>query len=152
MIMKTGYKLFLLTALLFLVTGCTTVQLQGGKYAGKDRGEFAMVYGDLIFLRVKAGKNIPGSLSYWEWGGKYSVDPESRIVHLDMDREIGKLWKFSYTIYAGRSAIILADLSENKKFVLRYENPALRRKPANAPQAFSSPGTEPVFRQLAPVE
>ena len=150
--MKNCLKAFLFTTFLFLIAGCTNVTLQGGKYTGSDRGEFAMVYEDLIFLRVKAGKNIPGSLSYWEWGGKYSVDPESRIVHLDMDREIGKLWKFSYTIYAGRSAIILADLSENKKFVLRYENPALRRKPANAPQAFSSPGTEPVFRQLAPVE
>ena len=53
----------MLTALLFLVTGCTTVQLQGGKYAGKDRGEFAMVYGDLIFLRVKAGKNIPDDMT-----------------------------------------------------------------------------------------
>lgn len=150
--MKICFKAFLFAALLFLVAGCTSVRIQGGKYTGDDRGEFAMVYEDLIFLRVKAGKNIPGSLSYWEWGGKYRVDPVTRIVDLDMETENKKLWKFSYTIYADRSAIVLADLSENKKYVLRYEHPTFRRKPANAPKAYSSAGTEPVFQQLKPIE
>lgn len=150
--MKNCLKAFLFTTFLFLIAGCTDVTLQGGKYTGSDRGEFAMVYEDLIFLRVKAGKNIPGSLSYWEWGGKYSIDPETRIVRLKMKTETEKLWKFSYTIYADRSSIVLKDLSENKKYALKYERPALRGKPANAPQAFSSAGTEPVFQQLAPIE
>ena len=150
--MKSYLKALLFTSFLFLIAGCSSIKLQGGKYTGKERGEFAMVYEDLIFLRVKAGKNIPGSLSYWEWGGKYTVDPVTRIINLDMKQENEKLWKFSYTIYADRSAIILSDLAENKKYVLYYEHPVLRRKPANAPQAFSSAGTEPVFQQLAPIE
>ena len=150
--MKNCLKAFLFVSLLFLLAGCTNITLQGGKYTGKDRGEFAMVYEDLIFLRVKAGRNIPGSLSYWEWGGKYTVDPVTRIVHPKMERDTEKLWKFSYTIYADRSAIVLKDLAENKKYVLGYERPALRSKPANAPQPFSSAGTEPVYQQLPPIE
>ena len=69
-----------------------------------------------------------------------------------MTRETGKLWKFSYTIYADRYAIVLQDLSENKSYRLTYEPPVLRRKPANAPKAFSSPGVDPVYQQLAPIE
>lgn len=150
--MKIICQVILLLGLVIAVTGCRNLQLQGGKYNGKDRGEFAMVYEDLIFLRVKAGKNIPGSLTYWEWGGKYSVDPDTRRLKFDMDREIGKLWKFSYNIYAERNAVVLEDLSVNKRYYLNYEHPVLRRKPANAPKPFSSPGVDPVYQQLAPIE
>ena len=150
--MKNFCGIVLMSVMLFALTGCRNFLLQGGKYTGNDRGEFAMVYKDLIFLRVKAGKNIPGSLTYWEWGGKYSIDPETRLLKFDMERETGKLWKFSYNIYADRNAVVLEDLSENKRFYLHYEYPALRRKPANAPKPFSSPGVDPVYQQLAPSE
>lgn len=150
--MKKFYGIILMLGILFSLAGCRNLQLQGGKYTGKDRGEFAMVYEDLIFLRVKAGKNIPGSLTYWEWGGKYSIDPDTRLLSFDMERETGKLWKFSYNIYAERNAVVLEDLCENKRFYLNYEYPALRRKPANAPKPFSSPGVDPVYQQLAPIE
>ncbi|MBO5791213.1 MAG: hypothetical protein J6S54_01930 [Lentisphaeria bacterium] len=150
--MKTTCRIMFLMGILFSLAGCSSVLLQGGKYTGRDRGEFAMVYEDLIFLRVKAGKNIPGSLTYWEWGGKYTVDSNTRRLKLDMERETGKLWKFSYNIYAERNAVVLEDLTENKRFYLNYEYPALRRKPANAPKPFSSPGVDPVYQQLAPIE
>ena len=150
--MKNFCRIILLTAVLGLLAGCSSPRLQGGKYTGKERGEFAMVYEDLIFLRVKAGKNIPGSLSYWEWGGKYTIDSTTRKLNLEMNRETGKLWKFSYTIYADRYSIVLEDLSENKSYRLNYEPPVLRRKPANAPRPFSSPGVDPVYQQLAPIE
>ena len=150
--MRNLCGIVLMFAVPFTVAGCRNLQLQGGKYTGKDRGEFAMVYEDLIFLRVKAGKNIPGSLTYWEWGGKYTIDPDSRLLRFDMEREIGKLWKFSYNIYAERNAVVLEDLSEGKRFYLNYEYPALRKRPANAPKAFSSPGVDPVYQQLAPIE
>jgi hypothetical protein len=150
--MKVSLGIVLLMAALFLFTGCQNMLLQGGKYSSKDRGEFAMVYKDLIFLRVKAGKNIPGSLSYWEWGGKYSIDPDTRRLKFDMEKETGKLWKFSYNIYAERHAVVLEDLSENKRIYLYYEFPVLRNKPANAPKPFSSPGVDPVYQQLAPIE
>ena len=103
--MKNFCGIVLMSVMLFALTGCRNFLLQGGKYTGNDRGEFAMVYKDLIFLRVKAGKNIPGSLTYWEWGGKYSIDPETRLLKFDMERETGKLWKFSYNIYADRNAV-----------------------------------------------
>ena len=61
--MKKFYGIILMLGILFSLTGCRNLQLQGGKYTGKDRGEFAMVYEDLIFLRVKAGKNIPPASS-----------------------------------------------------------------------------------------
>ena len=150
--MKIALKVFFLLGMLVFVNGCSTHLLQGGKYSGKDRGEFAMVYEDLIFLRVKAGKNITGSLNYWEWGGKYSVDPRTRKVKLEMEQETGKLWKFSYNIYAERHAVVLEDLSENKRYLLLYEYPSLRSKPSNAPKPFSSSGVDPVYQQLAPIE
>ena len=150
--MKHCKKALFLCLLMLFMAGCRSVELQGGKYSGRDRGEFAMVYKDLIFLRVKAAKNIPGSLTYWEWGGKYSIDADSRLIRLDMPKDIGKLWKFSYNIRADRHAIVLEDLSENKTFRLDYEYPALRRKPSNAPRAFSSPGVDPVYQPLAPVK
>ena len=150
--MKTTCQIILLMVILLTAAGCRSVLLQGGRYTGRDRGEFAMVYEDLIFLRVKAGKNIPGSLTYWEWGGKYSVDPDTRMLKLDMEKEIGKLWKFSYNIYAERHAVILEDLTENKRFYLNYEYPALRSRPANALKPFSSPGVDPLYQQLAPIE
>ena len=150
--MKHWSKTFL--AVIFLLTGagCTVVTLQDGRYKGSDRGEFAMVYKDLVFMRVQAAPNIPGSLKYWEWGGKYSIDPETRRIKLDMDREIGKLWCFCYNIYAGRNAIILQDLTENKKYRLEYEHPALVRQPVNAPRPYSSAGVDPVYQPLAPVK
>ena len=149
---KSVCRTLLFAAAAFLLAGCSNILLQDGRYIGKERGEFAVVYKDLIFLRVKAGNNIPGSLSYWEWGGSYSVDPTTRIVKLDMKRETGKLWKFSYTIYADRQAVVLEDLEENKKYYLYYEHPTLRSKPANAPKPYSSPGVDPVYQQLAPIE
>ena len=150
--MHNAMKIFLFAATAVLLTGCSSILLQDGRYTGKDRGEFAMVYKDLIFLRVKAGKNIPGALTYWEWGGKYSVDSDTRKLTLHMGREIGRQWKFSYTIYADRHAVVLEDLEENKKYYLTYEHPALRRKPVNAPKPYSSPGVDPVYQQLAPIE
>ena len=149
---KSVCRTLLFAAAAFLLAGCSNILLQDGRYIGKERGEFAVVYKDLIFLRVKAARNIPGSLTYWEWGGKYTIDPDSRLLRFDMEREIGKLWKFSYNIYAERNAVVLEDLSEGKRFYLNYEYPALRKRPANAPKAFSSPGVDPVYQQLAPIE
>ena len=150
--MKHFSKAVILCAVVFLTAGCRNIILQGGRYNGRDRGEFAVVYKDLIFLRVKAAENIPGALTYWEWGGKYSIDPDSKRLRLDMPREIGKLWKYSYNIQAGRHSIVLEDLSKNKKFYLNYEYPVLRRKPANAPRPMSSPGVDPVYQPLAPLK
>ena len=149
--MVSWKEMFFLFGVLLMLAGCQGPRLQGGRYLGRDRGEFAMVYKDLIFLRVKAARNIPGSLSFWEWGGKYSVDPETRRIKLDMERENARLWNFCYNIYSERGAVILQDLTENKRFVLRYETPALDTRPANAPRPYSSPGVDPVYKPLAPV-
>ena len=144
-------RVFFLLGLLLVLTGCQEPRLRNGRYFGRDRDEFAMVYKDLIFLRVKAPRNIPRSLPYWEWGGKYSVDPGSRRISFDMERENARLWNFCYNIYSERGAVILQDLTENRRFVLRYETPALDTKPANAPRPYSSPGVNPVYQPLAPI-
>ena len=149
--MVSWKRVLFLFGVLLLLAGCQSHRLQDGRYLGRDRGEFAMVYKDLIFLRVKAARNIPGSLSFWEWGGKYSIDPETRRITLDMERENARLWNFCYSIYSERGAVILQDLTENKRFVLRYETPALDTKPANAPRPYSSPGVNPVYQPLAPI-
>ena len=149
--MVSWKEMFFLFGVLLMLAGCQSPRLQGGRYLGRDRGEFAMVYEDLIFLRVKAARNIPGSLSFWEWGGKYSVDPETHRIKLDMERENARLWNFCYNIYSERGAVILQDLTENKRFVLRYETPSLDTRPANAPRPYSSPGVDPVYKPLAPV-
>ena len=149
--MVSWKRVLFLFGVLVLLAGCQSPRLQDGRYLGRDRGEFAMVYKDLIFLRVKAARNIPGSLSFWEWGGKYSVDPETRRITLDMERENARLWNFCYNIYSERGAVVLQDLTENRRFVLRYETPAMDNRPANAPKPYSSAGVDPVYQPLAPV-
>ena len=149
--MKNWRKMILLGGVLLFLAGCQHATLQPGRYLGKDRGEFAMVYRDLIFLRVKAARNIPGSLSFWEWGGKYSIDPDTRRITLDMERENARLWNFSYNILAERGMIVLQDLSENRRYRLVYETPALDNRPSNVPRPYSSSGVDPVYQPLTPV-
>ncbi|MBQ7695952.1 MAG: hypothetical protein IJT50_12620 [Lentisphaeria bacterium] len=144
-------RVFPLFGALLLLAGCRSPRLQEGRYLGRDRGEFAMVYRDLIFLRVRAARNIPGSLAFWEWGGKYSVDPETgRITLVGMERENARLWNFCYGIYSERGAVVLRDLTENKRFVLSYETPAQAR-PAGTPAPYGSAGVDPVYQPLAPI-
>lgn len=141
-----------LFGVLLLLTGCQSPRLQEGRYLGRDRGEFAMVYRDLIFLRVRAARHIPGAFAFWEWGGKYSVDPSTRRITLvGMERENARLWDFCYNIYSERGAVVLQDLTENKRFVLQYETPAPAAGPAAAPGSYGTAGTDPVYQPLAPV-
>ena len=145
-------SLFPLFGVLLLLAGCQSPRLQEGRYLGRDRGEFAMVYRDLIFLRVRAARNIPGSLAFWEWGGKYSVDPETRRITLvGMERENARLWNFCYGIYSERGAVVLQDLTENKRFVLSYETPAQAGGTAAPPAPYGTAGSGPVYQPLAPV-
>ena len=143
-------RVFFLLGLLLVLTGCRGPRLQNGRYFGRERDDSAMVYKDLIFLRVKAPRNIPRSLPYWEWGGKYSVDPETRRISLDMEHENARLWNFCYGIYSERGAVVLRDLTENKRFVLSYETPAQAR-PAGTPAPYGSAGVDPVYQPLAPI-
>ena len=133
--MKSYLNALLFTSFLFLIAGCSSIKLQGGKYTGKERGEFAMVYEDLIFLRVKAGKNIPGSLSYWEWGGKYSIR-EDGIIELDMDRETARDWRFYYDLRKQDNGIRVIDHRAETSFRLEHIPAVPPQQRSNAPASY----------------
>lgn len=133
--------------------GCENLVMQTGRYTpyGRNNGEFAFIYEDLIFLRVLAPDNQMGSLTYWEWAGKYKVDSDSHKLKLDMsDKDFAKRWNFSYELSACRGGLALQDFRQNKKRYLIYEKPSLRSLPENAPQAVGSTGVDPVYQPMVP--
>ena len=112
--------------MLALICGCENLKLADGKYettlAGRE--DFAAVYGDLIFLRLRDPQ--AGSSGYWDWAGKYKLDDDGRVL-LQMDKEKLRIWNFYYNFYSKRGAIAVADLSAESGFDLRF------RPAGNAP-------------------
>ena len=103
--------------------GCTSPQLDIGEYriAESGRGDFIFAYQDLIFLQIKSPEYASGSLEYWNWAGKYSIDDAGEI-HLDMDRETGKRWRFYFNFLKRRNGIVLNDFRSEKGYFFRYQH------------------------------
>ncbi len=110
--------------LLFLA-GCTTVVMPSGRYQLQDNsgaGDYAITYGDLIFLNIRAPKRVSGPDSYWTWAGNYSI-AENGEFQFDMDKQTAKKWSFNYSFVSDNGNIRVNDWSENRAFILRYERP-----------------------------
>ena len=129
-----------------LLTGCTSPQLDIGEYriAESGRGDFIFAYQDLIFLQIKSPEYATGSLEYWNWAGKYTIDDGGEI-HFDMDRETRKRWRFYFNFLKKRNGIVLNDLSTGKGFLFRYQIPAKRPGVEPGIRRSGSTGTDPVY-------
>ena len=124
--MRIGFVVMLFLAGLFLA-GCAEPDLRTGEYridrSGRD--DFAVVYGDLIFLHIKSPENVPGKFAYWEWAGKYKV-LDTGEIELDMDHETLRRWKFNYQFLRKKDGISFNDWERQAGFLLRYRTPQLR--------------------------
>jgi len=128
-----------------LLAGCSQPNLRTGEYrierSGRD--DFAVVYEDLIFLHIQSPENVPGTLAYWEWAGKYKVR-ENGEIELDMDHETQRRWKFSYQFLRKNEGISFNDWEKQTGFMLRYRTPQLRWG-APTPRPAGSTGVDPVY-------
>ena len=142
--MRIGFVLTLALAGLFLA-GCAQPNLNTGEYRidRPGRNDFAVVYEDLIFIHVRSPENVPGTLAYWEWAGKYRV-LENGEIEFDMDRETRRRWKFNYQFLRKNDGISFNDWEQQTGYLLRYRTPELRSN-ARPPRPAGSTGVDPVY-------
>ena len=142
--MRIGSLLTLMLAALWLA-GCAQPNLRTGEYRidRNDRDDFAVVYEDMIFLHIQSPDNVPGTLAYWEWAGKYKVR-ENGEIEFDMDHETARRWKFSFQFLRKRDGISFNDWERQTGYLLRYRTPRLRRN-APVPRPAGSTGVDPVY-------
>ena len=142
--MRIGLVLTLILAGLFLA-GCSQPNLRTGEYRidQPGRDDFAAVYEDLIFIHVKSPENVPGTLAYWEWAGKYKV-LENGEIELDMDRETLRRWKFNFQFLRKNDGIGINDWEKQTGYLLRYRTPKMREN-APQPRPAGSTGVDPVY-------
>ena len=128
-----------------ILAGCSQPNLRNGEYRidRRDRDDFAVVYDDLIFIHVKSPENVPGTLAYWEWAGKYKVR-ENGEIDLDMDHETERRWKFNYQFLRKNDGISFNDWENNAGYLLRYRTPKLKSN-APRPRPAGSAGVDPVY-------
>ena len=144
--MRRGFVLTLALALagLFLA-GCAQPNLRTGEYRIERSGreDFAVVYEDLIFIHIKSPENVPGTLAYWEWAGKYKV-LENGEIEFAMDHDTARRWKFNYQFLRKNDGISFNDWEKQTGYLLRYRTPELRRT-AGRPLPAGSSGVDPVY-------
>lgn len=128
-----------------ILAGCAQPNLRTGEYRieRSDRDDFAVVYEDLIFLHIQSPENVPGTLAYWEWAGKYKV-LENGEIELDMDRETLRRWKFNYQFLRKNDGISFNDWEKQTGYLLRYRTPGLRAGTPR-PTPAGSTGVDPVY-------
>ena len=113
--------LFALLPLLLAVVGCADVRLANGKYATSlpGREDFAAVYGDLIFLRLRNAESEEADNGYWDWAGEYKII-DGKYIELDMDRETKRTWKFYYQLTMRGKGIAVEDLRAENSYMLHF--------------------------------
>ncbi len=143
--LRFGIVSFAALAALVLV-GCAEPNLRTGEYRSDQPGrdDFAAVYDDLIFVHVKSPENVPGSLAYWEWAGKYKVLDNGEL-RFDMDRETARRWHFSFQFVRNQQGILVNDLERQSGLTLRYLTPKLKSGTAG-PRPTGSRGVDPVYQ------
>lgn len=136
-------------ALILGLAGCSSPRLPTGKYQidEPDREDFAVVYEDLIFLRIKSPDDAPGSLAYWEWAGKYKIEDNGVLV-FDMDRETLSRWEFYFQFIRKPEGLIFNDWANQNGHQLLYQSPKLRRHP-QAPRPVGSSGVNPTYQDMS---
>ena len=138
-----------LAVILAGLAGCSSTPLPTGKYQINEQGreDFAVVYGDLIFLRIKSPDDAPGSLAYWEWAGKYKVEDNGVLV-FDMDKETRQRWEFYFQFIRKREGLIFNDWANQNGHLLGYQTPKLRNN-RQAPRPVGTSGVNPAYQDVS---
>ncbi len=120
--------LFCSVVVMLVTAGCSSVGLPDGRYLpAEDRGEYAIVYQDLIFLHMRAPDSYSGQYAFWDWGGSYSVGDDG-ILDLKMDNQTMKLWRFYYSFRMQGGMIMVEDFSTRKSYPMQIERKKLRNE------------------------
>ena len=132
--------LFALRPLLLFAVGCADVRLANGKYTTSlpGREDFAAVYGDLIFLRLRNAESEEADGGYWDWAGEYKII-DGKYIELDMDREAKRTWKFYYQLTMQGKGISVEDLRAENSYMLHF-------RPASPPPKTGGDGSAPAYR------
>ncbi len=119
--------ILMLAAVAMLVAGCSSPRLANGKYESRIPGQddYIIVYDDLVFLHIKTPDNLPERQTYWTWAGKYSIS-DSGELDFDMNDELKKKWRFSYTFVNQQGGVVLNDWGTRTGRMLYYERPTYR--------------------------
>ena len=127
-------KMFVAMMLGVLICGCTEIRLTNGKYTTNlsGRDDFAAVYNDLRFLRLRNAEDNTINNGYWDWAGKYEI-VDGKHISLDMDRKTKRDWQFYYSLTMRGNAIVVEDHRAENSYVLTLR-PAVPRHPAAMPQ------------------
>ena len=129
--------------------GCASKPLPTGKYQIEEpaREDFAVVYEDLIFLRIKSPDDAPGALAYWEWAGKYTVEDNGVLV-FDMEKETRRRWDFYFQFIRNRDGLVFNDWANQNGHLLRYQAPKLRSN-RQAPRPVGTSGVNPAYQDMS---
>lgn len=139
-----------IVALSAVFCGCSSLTLDDGKYETSlpGREDFAAVYKDLIFIRLREPADDPARNNYWIWAGKFSIEDDGHII-LDMDKKLAKKWDFSYDLYRRPGSITVHDLGAENYFDLKLrviDNSPVNRKTPPPGSGNTAPGSFPVYR------
>jgi len=140
--------LFAAVAALALLCGCASEKLRNGEYRidRSSRDDFAVVYGDLIFLHIESPELAPGNRAYWNWAGKYKISDDGE-VELDMDRETLRRWKFYFQFVRKSDGVSFNDFARQTSYLLRYKAPKTRRSARGPRPAGPAAGDQPLQYQ-----
>ena len=132
-------KFLLLALFIFPVLFCSCAQLVAppGKYETTidGREDFAAVYNDLIFIRIKEPDDDRKRSAYWDWAGHFEIMENGRIL-LDMDEDTARKWGFHYDFSFNNGMIVVHDLGAENSFHLRRRQAA---SPMPSQNSFSQP-------------
>ena len=132
-----------LGALLF--AGCEQLTLDNGKYETSlpGREDFAAIYEDLIFIRVREPSENPSSNNYWDWAGKFEIEEDGHI-RLKMPRELARKWDFHFDFYRRNGMITVYDLDAENSYNLRFRPASAQQRNDNYHPQFQ--GGIPAYR------
>ncbi len=125
---------------LFTVTvlfcGCTQIHVPAGKYETTldGREDFAAVYNDLIFIRVKEPDDDRKRSGYWDWAGHFDTEDDGRII-LKMNEDDTRKWGFHFDFYFSNGMIVVHDIGAQNSYHLRIRQPFVPM-PQNTPSQF----------------
>ena len=130
--MNFKFLCFAIPVLAAFFCGCSQLTLTAGKYETTlpGREDFAAIYEDLIFIRVREPNDDPSQNAYWDWAGNFEIEDDGHII-LKMDKATARKWNFHYDFYRRDSMITVYDLSAENSFNLRHRSnsAAQRRNP-----------------------
>ena len=119
--MKFKFLCFAILPLAAFFCGCSQLTLATGKYETTlpGREDFAAIYDDLIFIRIREPNDDPSQNSYWDWAGNFEIEDDGHIL-LKMDKPTARKWNFHYDFYRRDGMITVYDLGAENSYNLRH--------------------------------